>query len=491
MKRNSKILIVSNGFEMLVASTILYIALFGAFAGAEGVWRWVTIIAIVYFTWTRIYGLFYEWLSIRFKIEKDQIVIKRGIFSQSVTYLAWEDVRSVNTDANFVLQRTGLCRVHILALGSASSSVRIGAISEELASQIANSVKCSSKETKSQEKPGALERELDPININRPSGEVFKLAPSLSASDHFAIGFTYGKFILVVPAVASVLTRVMELQGIEVDLLSDLRTIQSWELGHKVVLGALVTLAGIAYGGAMSAIKYYGFRLEYSDGEIIYSRGLFQTARRRVPISNVITVTVKQNILMRILSRYQVVTISGASSGEQDRHVVAPLVTRSDAEYLVDSLVKYGAGGRSEVQLSSSGARVLANLLLMTILFYVAIYGQRNFVHPGGWGLVLVSVWALIVIQVLNSAVGKAAVVEQPFGRVMKLDKGWMWRYSSYVKFDAVESSRLSDLKVLTSFRMSWARFWRIGGSDIGVFVPYIRGDRFMYLQGLLEGGGE
>ena len=147
-------------------------------------------------------------------------------------------------------------------------------------------------------------------------------------------------------------------------------------LGPAAALAAVVALALVS--GALSAARYYGFTLDRGDEELRYERGLLQKFSGTIPLSKVQTLTVKENVIARLLG-YAGLTIetagytptSGESNGSQS---AIPVAERDRVVSLARSLEAFDATGFERPPKRARlryGFRYAIGLTLVVALLYL------------------------------------------------------------------------------------------------------------------------
>ncbi|PSP63481.1 hypothetical protein BRC79_11305 [Halobacteriales archaeon QH_8_67_27] len=147
-------------------------------------------------------------------------------------------------------------------------------------------------------------------------------------------------------------------------------------LGPAAALAAVVALALVS--GALSAARYYGFTLDRGDEELRYERGLLQKFSGTIPLSKVQTLTVKENVIARLLG-YAGLTIetagytptSGESNGSQS---AIPVAERDRVVSLARSLEAFDATGFERPPKRARlryGFRYAIGLALVVALLYL------------------------------------------------------------------------------------------------------------------------
>jgi len=147
-------------------------------------------------------------------------------------------------------------------------------------------------------------------------------------------------------------------------------------LGPAAALAAVVALALVS--GALSAARYYGFTLDRGDEELRYERGLLQKFSGTIPLSKVQTLTVKENVIARLLG-YAGLTIetagytptSGESNGSQS---AIPVAERDRVVSLARSLEAFDATGFEQPPKRARlryGFRYAIGLALVVALLYL------------------------------------------------------------------------------------------------------------------------
>lgn len=418
MQRNSKWLIASRAVHVAKSAWAVYAALAALLVFTDDSWRYPLIALVVYYTWTRAYVIFYDWLTFRYLLTADGIQIRRGLISKSATKVEWEHVRAVATSTDSILRISGNVRVALSIEAADGVPLIVEAMPRHLHQWLLQFV------------------HTDTVHEQRIELDSPLAAPQLRMTDYLAIGFTSGKFVLIVPLMASGLRYLTPSSG-EGYWLDEWRLVERMPPLLQVLSIGGLALLGLLYGTLLAWLRYRGMRLMEDGNKFYWEAGALSKRSFHLPKGGVRHVVIRRNTLMRATGRAQVAVVLGGSDAAGLGGVVLAGAPLADAKELAAQLigVSFGQSGVILAPWYRAALRVPMTVLLVAILAIALPIVPILFSVALSVGI------AGALLMLWNSAMDVAALVEDSNDAVLRVDRGVFWKETHLLRLAALHGA--------------------------------------------------
>lgn len=337
MMRNSPLLMLVRFLKALPQSVLIVIGLVVAISTFQGGIAAALWALLAYFVYTRIYVIFYDYLATTWDVRSDGFHYRRGLFSRETLTIARSDIAGVHLSQGGLDRLWKLFEVRVQSTAGGRSSPLLHAVTRDQVDEIASvyGIRPTMKLKDVNIAPGAARQEASAEGvIERPSGVA--TAVSLRNADCWLISVTYGKYMLLVPVLWSLITRITGNSGVaQLEWVVD-----QWRAHPALVLAAMPLLlaASVAYGALVAYLKYAKMLVRVEpdpDGalKMRVSHGLISTADQSIRVDRIEALEMRQNVVMRVFGRYSLrVIVRGQRSGSASRTVVIPVARHSDID---------------------------------------------------------------------------------------------------------------------------------------------------------------
>ncbi|MCH3974605.1 MAG: PH domain-containing protein [Bifidobacterium tibiigranuli] len=339
MRRNSGFVVADKALHLLMPSCICFSGLFAMLAVAKGEWRLFAQGVICYYALTRIYSVLYEWLTIRYQFSSKGILIRKGVFHRVDTMLNWKDIRSATTSADPLLKHYQLITMELIPYSHGASSIILSAIPATEGTMIERelSLHATVSSNEDADKNGSVSSAHHVEDSSVPA--IF--AHDFGLKEYFTIGFTYAQFIVAVPAIYSIFQVVVLHKKYSNDGLNNLFSFMSLDVMHKAMAVCVVLLFGFIYGTVISWVRYSRFNVSAVGRGYHFQAGVFQKRTQFIPSDKIESIIIVQNLLMRLVNKYQVKVVSGGAGKEKITKVLLPLANRQTVDIFMSSFPQY------------------------------------------------------------------------------------------------------------------------------------------------------
>ncbi|MDQ0028961.1 PH domain-containing protein [Arthrobacter bambusae] len=352
--RNSPLLMLVRLLRGLPQSLLIIVGLVFAISTFEGGTAVVLWGILAYFVYTRIHVIFYDYLATTWDVRSDGFHYRRGLLSRETLTLARNDIASIHLSQGGLDRLWQLFEVRVQSTAGGRASLLLHAVTRDQVDEIARV--CGVHPTlKAKDVSAAVGSGLhEPPEGVTETPSVVTSAVSLRNADYWLISLTYGKYMLLIPVLWSLISRISGNTGF-----AQLEwTVEQWRAHPGLALAAtpLILAASVAYGALVAYLKYAKMlvRVEHdSDGilKMKVSRGLISTVDHSICVDRIDALEMRQNVAMRVFGRHSLrVIVRGQGSGSASRTVVIPVGRHSDIDaFVVQYLPRLRIASRVEV----------------------------------------------------------------------------------------------------------------------------------------------
>ncbi|CCQ32678.1 membrane-flanked domain protein [Halorhabdus tiamatea SARL4B] len=260
-----------------------------------------------------------------YELTEDTFDIESGVFSRRDREIPYRRIQNVDVRQNVIQRLLGIAEVRLETAGGGQTEAQLKYVNRTEAERLQAEVG-RRKRTDAGEEATTTERE---------SESLFAISPrELGILGIVSMDFRLVPLVLVGLSVFG-----------PTAIASTLPDVGSFFLiGPLVGLGTIVALAIVS--GVVSMLQYYDFQLGAYGDEYRYERGLLQRYSGSIPIEKVQTVSIRENVLARLLG-YASLTIEtagyapGQGSGARSQSAV-PIAERDRVFELAQSIEPFG-----------------------------------------------------------------------------------------------------------------------------------------------------
>lgn len=282
---------------------------------------WIYIF-IAYYVWTRVYHIFFDFLTIRYVFSDQEVKCERKFLSSSKQIIPWKYIASLSVSSDAIMQLCGCSTVVITPNGGAEESIRLHCIPNSYVRDI----KIIASRYVINE---PLERNQD----SRPV-QVANFIIGLRLLDCFLLAITKLYFFSFIPLTFAVI-KFLFLDGsfFTDDYIQDWKFYSGLSLEVQIKVFLAVMCAAILVGTCLAWLRFSNACTSIKDETLVFHTGIIDKNTKRIPCNSLKTILIKKNMLMSLIGR-QSIKVYGVSSVEEKRSagVIAPLATDAQVE---------------------------------------------------------------------------------------------------------------------------------------------------------------
>lgn len=263
---------------------------------------WGQIAAAVAVVALLVYSIAY-YINFRFCITDDHdILLNKGVFKKERLTLNFLRVQNVNIAEPFYFKPLSLVNCIFDAAGSVSQEVVLPGVTNHYAESMREQV-LTYKEAEDKEPttPSSRHVQNDPL-----------LSLTLSNKEVAKFGLMSNMAILALAALAPFMNVIFDY--LEDAVIKRLEVFYEQEVGTLVNAAALaifsilflVVIVAIFLSVVMALIRFYNYELYFSEGKFKRIAGLLERHQLSVSLEKVQSISIKQNLIARVLKRYTI-----------------------------------------------------------------------------------------------------------------------------------------------------------------------------------------
>ncbi|MBE0377243.1 PH domain-containing protein [Pseudoalteromonas prydzensis] len=260
-----------------------------------------------------IYSLAY-YLNFRFCItDEHEILLNKGVFKKERLTLNFLRVQNVNIAEPFYFKPLSLVNCIFDAAGSTSQEAVLPGVTTQYAEQLREQV-LAYKATQQQQVH--TNQQIDDLTTTEP-----QQCLTLSNKEVAKFGLMSNMAILALAALAPFMNVMFDF--LEKAVINRLESFYQQQVGILVDAAALavfsilllVVLIAVLLSVLMSLIRFYNYQLYFQAGKFKRIAGLLERHQLSVSLDKVQSITIKQNLIARLLKRYTVQCFQASSGG--------------------------------------------------------------------------------------------------------------------------------------------------------------------------------
>lgn len=336
LRRPHARLLIVRGLAAMRSGWIVLGFLATIFALAPDRLRAPVLVLGAYYSYTRLFVVFHDWISLRYSADVSGVRISKGVVGRQDKLLPWRSVSSVSQSQSLAQRLLGVTDVRISVNASDGAGEAIPSISEREAARIQRLHRQASRPEPG---PSFVRRNPQPDQPHRGAEAQPVISPVLRGRDFVLIGVASGAFLWFIPGLYSLVAEVASLFGSArgpLPTLNDLRGIGGWRLA--VILTASAACS-VAYGSLFAWLKYRRFAVALGNsGELVFQAGLTQREHRVVAASAVSAYELRRPLLLSPLRRASLRAMIRGDGGQITEGRLLPLTSVSNGLHMLHAL---------------------------------------------------------------------------------------------------------------------------------------------------------
>ncbi|WP_392344421.1 PH domain-containing protein [Pseudoalteromonas prydzensis] len=347
-----------------------------------------------------IYSFAY-YLNFRFCItDEHDILLNKGVFKKERLTLNFLRVQNVNIAEPFYFKPLSLVNCIFDAAGSTSQEAVLPGVTTQYAEQLREQV-LAYKATQQQQ--ACAKQQADDLESTEP-----QQCLTLSNKEVAKFGLMSNMAILALAALAPFMNVAFEF--LETAVINRLESFYQQQVGILVDAAALavfsilvlIVLIAVLLSVLMSLIRFYNYQLYFQAGKFKRIAGLLERHQLSVSLDKVQSITIKQNLIARLLKRYTVQCFQASSGGfaaaKSKQSLVMPVLDTEQVNQVCQWLYPW-------LDLKTLNFKGVEKALLIKNWLFYALLPSLVFAVLSVLGDMLTPVYALLSLLLLSGLV--------------------------------------------------------------------------------------
>lgn len=438
--------------RMVIPTVFVGIALLSLYNFLGPVGRTVVIVFGIYFLWTRLNQLFYDYYTTFWRVRSNELHIKGGLFVKTSTRVPFSSIIGVSSNQGRYERLFGVHRIVIETRAAQGVDIILDAVRD---SPGVRAIEAYLGETDRGEE---VSRDTDRDTPQDAVDDRGITLSTISAKRLLSVSLTYGKYILFLPLALNIVSRI---SGIEPwQLIGEADGLMS-QGNVPIILLAVVTLLALSfgYGYLLSLLKFGKLRVSADSGELRVQRGILTRWDEKIHLEHVDALKIRQNVLMRLGGLYEVRASIRGSTDESRQHVVSPALNREELAHVFGTyLPGWRIPERDLLKPSSLGyvVNVLQRFCVIAVITLLIIWLAPTYYFGIGFAT------GLLCLHLLNSAYRRIGVSSET-GHV-NVVQGLVYRSVWLIPRGSLCSQRVTAVRFIPTHKFLHVVF-RGGGS--------------------------
>ena len=250
---------------------------------------------------------FLSYWFFRFRIENNELLIKKGYLKKIKLSIPLERIQTVNINQNLIQRILNLVSVEIDTAGATDTEVKLIAVDRKLAESLRKKIEIDL--SISEKELLDVEKEESKIILALSLGDVIKVGISENHLRSFAaiLGISYWLY-----------SQIKDFYKIDADklILNSYETLNHINIFFWLFIIVLIFFSSVLLSFVLSFIRFYELKLTKENYDFKLSFGLIHTKEITIPKSKIQIISWHQNPLRQLL-RFETLRIKQASSGNQ------------------------------------------------------------------------------------------------------------------------------------------------------------------------------
>lgn len=248
---------------------------------------------------------FYRWSTFKYRIENDEVHIKKGLFIKQDIFISKEKIKSIDVTGKIVPRLFGLLQLNIKIEGVEDNNPKISfvALSKENAKKIQNVLASNN--------PISSEDNLKISSENQTSQNTLKI----TNKEIFLFSLTSNALL---PSMVTITALIIQFN----DQFSFTNYTSILEIGfvEKISWISLIVLSAFLLATVKSMIQFNDFELKILKDKIIITKGILEKKEMIVLVEDIKAIKIEENILRQLLG-YSTVYVESSSNDSEKNNV--------------------------------------------------------------------------------------------------------------------------------------------------------------------------
>lgn len=395
-KRFHPFIIAMNLFDLFKYSAFLIFFFILSLGIKSSLYTYGRIAFVLLFALT-IFKVFADWFVQKYKIEDHSFYMYKGLFTKNEQVIPFSKIQNVQRRTSFLQRIFKLTSLTLeTGISGADSAVGFKVISINEADRIEDILKQSELDNEDdQETTDNLEIPFEQVNANR----IVHFIPT--KKDILKASFTSFSFLLVIPIIGSIYSKLRKLDGIEEKAEGFLSGIV---LSGFVLAGIAIAfiIISVIIGIIRTYLKYGKYNIA-SDNERIYiTKGVLNQSTFSILKDKVQAIEITQSTMKRLLGLAEIKLISAGGIGEEalDTNSLYPFLPVKQAYVMIQEILpSYEITQTMErFPKKSFWIRMLKPYWFWLIATGVLFYFKPTVVVEQAWWILSIGLFVLIVM---------------------------------------------------------------------------------------------
>lgn len=350
-KRQHPAAAIDRLYTVIRKNFITYIVLF--FLGTQSSDPFFTYILVFTLFWSFVSGIM-SWWMFRYRIEGDELQLKSGLFVKKSHYLTKDRIQVIDITEGVVQRLFGLVKVEIKTAGSGTETATIRALTREQAEDLKNQLRLDSNSEQNEE---SIAFDVNNEVLDNTISETEDISKTsiadkteilstwkLSQKQLIMAGVTSGSFGLIASILGAIMGQMnLFLTDENIDKLFENANILG---GYLIIMGLIIAILIVSWLLSFLGVifKYYGFKLQKTEKELIITSGLLERKQIMVPYNRIQAIRFVEGAFRQPLKHGMLYVESAGSQMEASEKSITlvPYLSKTELDgFLAEFLSEY------------------------------------------------------------------------------------------------------------------------------------------------------
>ena len=407
-------------------------------------WHTLLIVLGIYYAYTRVVQVFYDYVAIRYSGNSRGIRFVRGVIGSEEKQFRWKSVVSVAVNQTLLQRVAGVADVMITVKASEMASVTLPGVGIAEATRVVR-LHAQSRGQSCGPVPPRREGSSPVVSASdagrdvEPAGAV---TPVLRAPDFLLIGVCTGAFVFFVPSLYSSAAELLPLFGLQADVLPSIREIARLDPVTLIMFIGAAAVGSLVYGTSVAWLRYRGFSVSRRlNGELVFEAGLAAKERRIVSADAVVAYELRRPLLMLPANRVFLRAVVRGEAGRVTRGMLLPLTRAADGLETLRTLTELQS---VDITLHGDRAswRIVTPVLAGSGLLLTAVASVASVPLA-----IMVASAAFLLLRAADARLGRIGVATSLTGeRWVIAQRGTVFRSLWAINAESIDVSRWSGV---------------------------------------------
>jgi putative membrane protein len=381
-----------------------------------------------------------NWFRFTYWIEDEELRIEHGLFVRKKRYIPFERIQSISVTEGLLQQIFGLAKITVETAGGAldESEAQLIAIKKEEAENIQSYIKKSKKKQSIPTEASGEQMVTIAVDTSVSEEEPVNIIYQASMKNIFLLAITSGGAIGVITAVIAFFSQFDELIPYE-KIYTEAQLFIASSISLFIILSLFIIVFAYLIAIVQTMLKYYDYKVEKTEKNLIISHGLLEKRKITVPIHRIQGIEIIENPLRRLFGyvTFQVINEGGTDMEEPGKVIICPLIKKQEITAIVKScLPDY----QVDVELGTLPDRAKIRYMLRpAYVISIPVIIGGYFLRPFGWLLLV-----LIPLSMLFGYQSYRGAGWNMSGHQLTLRSRWIQTRTFYTFKNRIQSLEIS-----------------------------------------------